>query len=45
MRILSPCSVSNEYKKSVVKASPVKEKKTVEVQAEEELKALEQIKT
>jgi uncharacterized protein YsxB (DUF464 family) len=38
-------TVSNEYKKSVVKASPTKEKKTVEVQAEEELKALEQIKT
>lgn len=41
----TPRSVSNEYKKSVVQASPKKEKKTTEAQAEEDLKALEQIKT
>jgi len=38
-------TVSNEYKKGVIQASPnKKEKKTVDAQLEEEVKALEQIK-
>jgi len=45
LNIKNTYSVSNEYKKGVIQASPnKKEKKTVDAQLEEEVKALEQIK-